>query len=139
MSLTAKQYDKIGQRIRLNNTTATRDLLLDDAINNIEYTLNKDGHTGKLSNPDGIIRSKPCIYKGFFIQCFGYKRYESDFDIYGKLVWYGFAKREITVKDRKEKVMFDVQNAYPLGCETEHEAGSYLFKMCDIFHENYRK
>lgn len=138
----AKSYEKIGKRIsishldskQLGNPQEHLKIILDDAYQNIEETLNKDGHTGKLTTPDGILRGKPQLYKGFFIQVFGMKRYESDLDVFGKLYWFGWAKREEIIKGKKFKVEFGTEHAQRLGFETEREAGQWLFAMVD----NYR-
>ncbi len=121
----AKQYENIAKRTKIVDNQETRDLLLNDTYKAIEIALDKDGSTGKLSNPDGIVKGAPVMYRGFFIQCFGYVHYESELDIYGKMKWYGFAR----IVDKGRRIQFDAFKK-----SSEHEAGRELFMLVDAYY-----
>lgn len=135
----AKQYEKIGKRSAISrvdpgaDATEHAEIILDDAFNEVEKAVEKDGTSGFLSNPDGILRGKPQLYKGFFIQCFGMVRYQNDLDIYGRLYWYGTAKRKIMIKGKEQGIEFSTENFLPLGFDSERDCGNWLFCMVDKF------
>lgn len=142
--LTAKQYENIGKRISvgrletggLNTKDATPhiEVMKADMYHNLEQTLEKDGHTGKLTTPDGILRGKPQIYKGFFVQIFGMVRYQSDLDVLGKFYWFGWAKKQQEIQGNKFTIQFGTETFLPLGFESEREAGNWLFGMVDKYY-----
>ena len=134
-SLTAKQNEKIGKRIHIEESQETKKLLLDDTFHNIKVALDKDGSTGKLGTPDGILKGKVQHYKGFMIQCFGSTRYENDLDVFGKWYWFGWAKLKTKIKGKKVTLEFDTESVMPLGFNTERECGGHLFKMVDLYRQ----
>src|ERR1017187_2085357 len=67
----AKAWERIGMRLRPQEDRATRELLLDDSINNMDKALDKDGTTGHLSNPDGMLRPPSYVYRGYLCQLYG--------------------------------------------------------------------
>ena len=138
MSLTAKEYERIAKRSRIVNTEETKQLLLDDAINSIQKEVNKEGHTGKLGSPDGILRGKPQFHKGFFIQIFGMKKYENELDIFGSLKWFGWAVKKTMFKGKQMRIEFSVDSNMPMGFDTEHEAGAWLFKLVDLYQSSIK-
>ena len=71
-STTAKSYEKIARRIRVQENPETVELLKDDALNNMQRELKREGHTGKLGTSDGLTRIKPFVYRGFLITIYGY-------------------------------------------------------------------
>ena len=131
----AKSYEKVGKRLNLKNNRESRNLMLDDAVDNIVTTLDADGHTGKLGARDGLLRGKPQTYKGFFVQLFGAVRYSSDLDVYGTLYWYGFAKstEKRLVGGKPYTIEFDTDTINKLGYATERECGKVLFNLIDKF------
>jgi hypothetical protein len=131
----AAAIDRIGKRLKVQETPEHLELIKDDMYNSIQGVLDKDGHTGKLSNPDGIIRGKPQVYKGFFVQCFGMKKYAGEFDVFGKMGWFGYASRKIIAKGTEVKIRFATEAEQPLGFENERDCGGWLFKMVDLFNE----
>ena len=128
MIQTAKSYENVAKRTKLQDSPETRKLLLDDAVKNVERELDKEGHTGYLGSPDGVIQGMPQKYRGFFIQCYGMLKYESELDVFGHLVWFGWAKLKKKVLDRTETIQFDAFDK-----TTEHEAGNYLINLIDIY------
>lgn len=122
----AKSYENIGKRTHLVDTQETRDLLLDDTLKVIETTLEKDGSTGKLSTPDGIIKGKPTMYRGFLVQCFGYESWDDPTSLIGIMKWYGFAR--ITNKQGM-RIQFDSFRK-----SSEHQAGHELITLIDAFY-----
>ena len=143
MGLIAKQWERIGKRISTSflksknlsdDASEHIEVIKDDMWHNIETTLNKDGNTGKLTTPDGLLHGKPQIYKGFFVQCFAGVRYTSDLDIYGKLYWFGFAKKEIQLKGKKSAIRFETDKARPFGFDSEYDCGKWLFNMIDNYY-----
>ena len=122
----AKSNERIGMRSHLVDNQETRDLLLDDTLKVIETTLEKDGSTGKLSNPDGIIKGKPTMYRGFLIQCFGYESWDDLTSLVGVMKWYGFAR--ITNKQGM-RIQFDSFRK-----SSEHTAGHELITLIDAFY-----
>ena len=121
----AKSYENIGKRTHLVDTQETRDLLLDDTLKVIETTLEKDGSTGKLSTPDGIIKTKPFYHRGFYCEIYGVEYYETELDIVPKLLWYGFAK----MKKGEDTFEIDVFKK-----ATQHSAGNELIMLVDAYH-----
>lgn len=129
----ASAYERIGKRLKVENTKEHVKVVLDDAFENVRTTLDQDGHTGKLGTPDGILRGKEQMIGGFFVQCFGQMTYTSEVDAFGKLLWFGFAKKSIKRSDRTTNITFSTQEAQPLGYETEHACGNYLMKLIELY------
>lgn len=130
----AKSFERVGKRLRPKDNKETAGILLDDAFHNVEKTLELDGNTGALGTRDGVLRGKPQMYKGFFVQIFGMVRYSSDLDVFGKMFYFGWAKREVEIKGQKQKIEFATENVHPLGFESERDAGNWLFKMVDLYY-----
>lgn len=139
----AKTLWRIGKRISSSmfnskglNTDGSEHLevIKDDMYNNIQRALDQDGSTGKLSTPDGLLRGRPQIVRGFFLQVFGYVRYSSDLDVFGKLYWYGFASKEIEIKGKKQKIRFETDQVQKLGFDSERDASQWLIKMIDAYY-----
>ena len=119
-----------------DNASEHIDIIKEDMYHNLQQALEKDGHTGKLGNPDGILRGKPQTYKGFLVQSFGMVIFESEFDIHGKMAWFGFAKKKIKIKGKDATIRFETDQAQKFGFEKERECGQWLFKMIDLYQEH---
>lgn len=140
MSFLAKQWDKIGKRLSVSKLSGLNDdasahieVIKDDMYRNIQQALDQDGHTGKLSNPDGILRGKVQKIGGFVVQCFGMLTFRSDLDIFGEMKWWGWAKKPYFIKGKRADITLSTKDAMPLGFNTEHEAGNYLLKLIDLY------
>ena len=133
ISTDASAYERIGKRLKVRNTKEHVKVILDDAFENVRTTLDKDGSTGKLGSPDGILRGKEQMIGGFFVQCFGQMTYQSEVDVLGKLIWFGFAKKSTKRGDRTTNITFSTQEAQPQGYDTEHECGNYLTKLIELY------
>lgn len=145
MGFFANQWDRIGKRLSVSrlhtdklsdDASAHIEVIKDDMYHNLQEALTKDGHTGKLGTPDGILKGRPQVYKGFFVQCFGMVVYQSDLDVFGKMYWQGFAKKKIKTKGKEATIRFETDQVQKLGFETERECGNWLFKMIDLYQEH---
>ena len=131
----AKSYERIGKRLKPQNTPEQRELILDDALGNIQKALDQDGHTGALGTRDGIIKGRVQMIGGFLVQCFGMVIYQSQLDPFGKLRWFGWAKRKNLIKGKRADIEFNTETAEPLGFESEHQAGNYLVNLIKIYNQ----
>lgn len=143
--MNAKDFTRIGKRISTgllhklglsDNASEHIEVIKDDMYKSLENELNKEGHTGKLGTSDGILRGNPQVYKGFFVQSFGMVVYQSDFDVFGKMKWQGFAKKKIKIKGKEATIRFETDQVQKLGFDTERECGNWLFKMIDLYQEH---
>jgi hypothetical protein len=129
--INAKDYDRIANRISLPHTQETIDRQVSDAFGNIEKELRKEGNTGKLTAPDGLVRLSPIPYKGFIIELYGRIVYRTQFDIYGQLRWVGTATGKIMNKGKEVDMIFDIEASFPNGIEDTQDAAKYFFGLID--------
>ena len=129
----AKSYERLGNRLHKTQTWETVYRQKDDALHNIQRELKKEGHTGALTTPDGMVRMKPLIHKDFFIEVFGRLEYESQLVIYGTRRWIGTAEGKISIRGEDEKMIFDIETMMPHGFETDREAAQYLISLVDLY------
>lgn len=90
---TAKAWDRIGLRLRPANTIEFANQRADDAIHNMQEALEKDGHTGFLTSPDGVIRIEPYVFRGYLISIYGIPTTEKilGITVKGQPKWTGIA------------------------------------------------
>lgn len=136
MGLSAKEYDRVANRIGLPHTQETVKRQLDDAFYNVRRELNKEGHTGHLSAPDGLVRLSPIPYKGFIVELYGQITYMSQFDVYGQLRWIGTATGKINIRGEEVDVVFDIEAAFKNGIADTEDAAKYLFGLVDAYRKN---
>ncbi|MFA5715093.1 MAG: hypothetical protein WC998_05110 [Candidatus Paceibacterota bacterium] len=130
-SINAKDYERIANRISLPHTQETIDRQLGDAWSNVERELRKEGGTGRLTAPDGLVRLNPIPYKGFTIELYGRIVYRTQFDVYGQLRWVGTATGKIMNQGKEVDVIFDVEASFPNGIEDTQDAAKYFFGLID--------
>ena len=146
--LPAKTYEKIANALhpnksRLGEADKQKAIKrqLDDSWNNIEQTVKKDGHTGKLGESDGLIRIQPTVHKGFIIKVYGGKEYLSNLDPFGHLVWYGTAEATAEIKGINGRVFFESEQLVPKGFDDPKECLRFLAQLVELYRspESHRK
>lgn len=127
----AKTIERIGMRTHVKDTPEMLKLILDDAINNVQVELEKEGHTGKLGSDDGVLKFNFDHYKGFKVEIYGLRVYQSDLDIIGSYRYVGLARSVMEIKGKKAELTFDTEASHPQGFDDERSCGQFLYKLID--------
>jgi len=136
--INAKEYDRIANRISLPHTEGTVQRQINDAYYNIERELEKEGNTGRLTTPDGMIHFDPVPYKGFVIELYGQVTYMNQFDVYGKMMIIGTATGEVSIQDKKATITFNIEDSFKYGILDVEDAMKFFIGLIDSYsnHKN---
>jgi hypothetical protein len=148
MGLTAKVYEKIANRLspkksRLTETDKQKTIQrqLEDSWTNLERTVKKDGHSGKLSEPDGLVRIQPVRHKDFTIEVYGNREFMSALDPFGKMIWFGTAEAQAEIKGKTGRVYFETEVMMPKGFASPKDCLQFLMQLIELYRnpESHRK
>lgn len=146
--LTAKLYESLANRLspkKSNLTEADKEKTIkrqiDDAWKNVEQTVKKDGHSGKLTEPDGLVRIQPVLHKGFVIEVYGNREFMSPLDPFGKMIWFGTAESQAEIKGKSGRVYFETELLMPKGFQNPKDCLQFLTQLIELFRqpESHRK
>ena len=148
MGLTAKLYESLANRLspkKSNLTEADKQKTIkrqiDDSWKNLEQTVKKDGHSGKLSEPDGLVRIQPVLHKGFVVEVYGNREFMSPLDPFGKMIWFGTAESQAEIKGKSGRVYLETELMMPKGFANPKDCLQFLMQLIELFRqpESHRK
>ena len=146
--MTAKLYERLGNRLSPKKSNLTESdkqktiqRQIEDSWVNLEQTVKKYGHSGKLSEPDGLIRIQPVRYKDFTIEVYGNREFMSALDPFGKMIWFGTAEGNTEIKGKTGRVYLESELMMPKGFENPKDCLQFLQQLIELYRqpESHRK
>jgi hypothetical protein len=144
----AVSYDRLGQSLNPHKSNLTDDdkrkiiqRQMEESWINIENTVKRDGSSGRLSEPDGLVRIQPVLHKGFVIEVYGNREFMSALDPFGKMIWFGTAEAQAEIKGKSGRVYLETEIMMPKGFQNPKDCLQFLMQLVELFRqpESHRK